>query len=66
MRSNATFKPNDRVSGFTPPHYQVRADTSNFVECCFINLNELYQLSERGIVGKGSFDDLNEWSFFYV
>ena len=24
------------------------------------------QLSERGTVGRGTFDDLNEWSFFYV
>tara|TARA_B100001559_G_C16092039_1_gene435299 strand:+ start:411 stop:587 length:177 start_codon:yes stop_codon:yes gene_type:complete len=41
-------------------------NTTNFVDCSFINLNELYQLSERGIVGKGRFSDLNEWSFFYV
>ena len=39
---------------------------ANFVDCCFINLNELYQLSERGTVGKGTFDGLNEWSFFFV
>ena len=40
--------------------------TSNFVECCFVNLNDLYQLSERGTVGRGTFDDLNDWSFFVV
>ena len=34
--------------------------TSNFVECCFVNLNDLYQLSERGTVGRGTFDDLND------
>ena len=38
----------------------------NFVECCFVNLNDLYQLSERGTVGRGTFDDLNDWSFFVV
>ena len=26
----------------------------------------IYQLSERGTVGRGTFDDLNEWSFFVV
>ena len=40
--------------------------TSNFVECCFVNLNDLYQLPERGTVGRGTFDDLNDWSFFVV
>ena len=41
-------------------------DITNFVDCCFINLNELYQLSERETVGKGTFDDLNEWSIFSI
>ena len=40
--------------------------TPNFVECCFVNLNDLYQLSERGTVGRGTFDDLNDWSFLVV
>ena len=26
----------------------------------------IYQLSERGTVGRGTFDDLNEWLFFFV
>ncbi len=28
-------------------------DTSDFFECCAINLTDLYQFSERGRIGKG-------------
>jgi hypothetical protein len=39
-------------------------DTSDFFECCAINLTDLYQFSERGRIGKGKFIKLIDWLYF--
>jgi len=39
-------------------------NTSDFYECCFINLTDLYELSDREVIENGEVYQLKEWLHF--